>query len=175
MTIRLSKWMSYILRHSPHDAQLVLDLQGWVSLDDFKKAAQDKGFDPTEIETVVETSDKKRFEIRDGMIRASQGHSQPVELGYKASLPPRYLYHGTTEEAAHAILRSGIRKGQRHHVHLSVDVETARIVGSRRAGKTVIFKVCAKDMANDGIEFYQSQNGVWLTNYVHRIYVEVMP
>ena len=54
---------------------------------------------------------------------------------------------------------------KRHHVHLSSDVPTATQVGSRR-GKPVILKVNSGLMYKAGYKFYQSTNGVWLTEEV---------
>jgi putative RNA 2'-phosphotransferase len=53
----------------------------------------------------------------------------------------------------------------RHHVHLSADVETARKVGVRH-GKPVIFEVDTKAMINAGAKFYVSANNVWLVENV---------
>ncbi len=99
------------------------------------------------------------------MIRASQGHSVEVALGYIAKEPPAILYHGTSEKTVQQILADGLDKRSRHHVHLSVDLETATQVGQRH-GKPVVFEVLAKQMQEDGIKFYLSDNGVWLTDNV---------
>jgi len=59
----------------------------------------------------------------------------------------------------------------RHHVHLSDDRETASRVGARR-GVPIILTVRSGEMHRNGIEFYQSDNGVWLTNIVAPEYIE---
>lgn len=58
-----------------------------------------------------------------------------------------------------------MKKGKRHHVHLSKDVDTARKVGARR-GKPVILTVAAGKMHAAGFAFFLSVNGVWLTESV---------
>src|SRR6478735_9402844 len=60
-----------------------------------------------------------------------------------------------------AILASGLQRRDRHHVHLSPDVDTATRVG-RRHGKPVVFTVDAARMAVAGHLFHVSENGVWL-------------
>jgi putative RNA 2'-phosphotransferase len=62
-------------------------------------------------------------------------------------------------------MTEGLKKGKRHHVHLSKDAETARKVGARR-GKSVILQVGAGKMHRQGFEFFLSVNGVWLTDSV---------
>ncbi|MFC4107122.1 RNA 2'-phosphotransferase [Micromonospora zhanjiangensis] len=163
--IKLSKRMSLALRHAPDRFGLVLDRAGWVPVDEFLTALR---IDRPTLEAVVVGNDKQRFAVERGpdgveRIRASQGHSVPVDLGLTAQDPPSLLYHGTSRTAAEAIRRVGIERGRRHHVHLSVDVETARRVGARRSAPVVVLAVDATAMANQGHAFYRSANGVWLT------------
>ncbi|MDT9091280.1 RNA 2'-phosphotransferase, partial [Escherichia coli] len=75
--------------------------------------------------------------------------------------PPDVLYHGTGHRSVDAIRAEGLKKMNRHHVHLSPDVETATRVGARH-GRPVIFTVDAKAMHDAGFLFYRSENGVWL-------------
>jgi putative RNA 2'-phosphotransferase len=75
------------------------------------------------------------------------------------------LYHGTSQKYLPSILRSGIEKRNRHHVHLSTDVVTALQVGQRH-GKAVVLQVDAAAMHAQGYMFLLSANQVWLTDYV---------
>jgi putative RNA 2'-phosphotransferase len=88
-----------------------------------------------------------------------------VELGYEPTVPPETLFHGTATRSLDSIFAEGLKPGSRHHVHLSMDVETATKVGSRH-GKPAILIVAAARMHADGHEFFRSTNGVWLTAYV---------
>ena len=99
------------------------------------------------------------------LIRANQGHSVEVDLQLEEREPPETLYHGTVERFLSSILKEGLVRGKRHHVHLSKDVETARKVGARR-GKPVILEVDSGRMHQEGQKFYLSANGVWLTDAV---------
>ncbi|WP_206073187.1 RNA 2'-phosphotransferase [Erythrobacter colymbi] len=116
---------------------------------------------------MVAENDKRRFELSDDgtRIRARQGHSVAVEGSWEAATPPAMLYHGTVERFLEAILREGLTKQQRHHVHLSANVETATTVGARR-GEAVILMVDAATMVADGHAFAVSSNGVWLVDAV---------
>ncbi|MEU1724962.1 RNA 2'-phosphotransferase [Actinomadura sp. ATCC 39365] len=165
--IRISKYLARHLRHDPQRIGLTLDPAGWVAVDDLlaAAAAHDFPITPDELRQVVETNDKRRYAIEDGRIRASQGHSVPVELGLPAVEPPAYLYHGTVARNLDAIRREGLRPMSRHHVHLSPDRETAVRVGARR-GRPVVLAVAAGDMHVAGHLFLRSANGVWLTAHV---------
>jgi len=168
-TTRVSKFLSLVLRHQPQKIGIELDEAGWVEVEKLLAALGSHNFSitPEELNQVVETSDKKRFAFsQDGhRIRASQGHSVQVELGYEPATPPDILYHGTVDRFLNSIRKTGLVKGKRHHVHLSLDTETAIKVGDRR-GKAVILKINAAAMTQEGLLFYQSANGVWLTDNV---------
>jgi putative RNA 2'-phosphotransferase len=166
----VSKQLSYILRHHPDSVGLVLDENGWVNVESLLKAVN---IDRTVLETVVADNDKKRFAFNDDktMIRASQGHSVKIDLGYEPSVPPAILYHGTASANLKSIQNQGLIKGSRHHVHLSVDTETARNVGMRH-GFPAILTVLAGKMVEDGYKFYISENGVWLTEQVPPRYLK---
>jgi len=124
------------------------------------------------LDEVVADNNKKRFEYNADktQIRASQGHSAPVDLGYTPSTPPEFLYHGTTSRFVDAIRATGLQKMRRHAVHLSQDAMTAVDVGQRH-GRPVVLKVLAKDMCDAGLTFTKSTNNVWLTDNVPAEYI----
>jgi putative RNA 2'-phosphotransferase len=174
---KLSKLLSYVLRHHPETINLTLDKNGWVSVDELLKNLNANGhtIDHDLLEHIVVTNEKKRFSFNENktMIRASQGHSTTVELDYKVSEPPAVLYHGTVGRNLEAILRDGLHKMERHHVHLSADIPTALQVG-QRYGKPVLLSIKAKEMFNAGHAFYCSDNGVWLTESVPPSFISVL-
>jgi putative RNA 2'-phosphotransferase len=167
--VTVSKYLAKHLRHAPDALGLTLQPSGWVSVDDLLAASQSAGFTITYDELIecVETNDKKRFSFDDtgDLIRANQGHSIEVDLQLEEMEPPDVLYHGTVERFLASIMAEGLKKGNRHHVHLSKDTETARKVGARR-GKPIILQVEAGKMHSGGLKFYLSANGVWLTESV---------
>jgi putative RNA 2'-phosphotransferase len=171
---RASKFMSLVLRHEPEKIGLQLDAQGWADVDDLLQRMADHGvvLDRQSLQTVVETNDKQRFALSDDglRIRASQGHSIKVDLGLEALQPPAWLYHGTVARFVGAIREQGLRPGERQHVHLSLDRQTAQQVGARR-GAPVILSVDAGRMHADGHVFHRSANGVWLTTHVPPRYI----
>ncbi len=174
---KISKFLSLILRHQPEAVGLSLEDNGWISVEKLIKACADYGnsFTFAELREVVETNDKKRFAFNENetKIRASQGHSLQVDIGFEEKVPPEILYHGTAERNVEAILESGLKKMNRHHVHLSAETETARSVGIRY-GKPVIFKVDTIAMTAENFKFYISENDVWLVSEVPPKFLEVL-
>jgi len=164
-----SKLLSFVLRHDPGSFGLTLARDGWVEVDDLLRAlaAHERPLTRAELEQIVRESDKQRFALSaDGArIRANQGHSVDVELGYEPAPPPPLLFHGTVEKFLAAILREGLKRGERHHVHLSATPELALSVGARR-GRPRLLEIDAAGMALAGHEFFCTPNGVWLTSHV---------
>lgn len=162
--VRRSKHLSLVLRHDPTSVGLTLDAAGWVEVEKLLPAMR---FTRAQLDEVVHENNKKRFEFSsDGkMIRASQGHSVDVDLGYEEKTPPTRLYHGTSKDLLDILMREGLRKMARHHVHLSPDVDTALIVARRRKN-SIVLEVFAQTMVGEGHKFYLSTNGVWLTDHV---------
>lgn len=165
----ISKKLSYTLRHHPESIGLVLDKEGWANVSELLDglAKDNVKVSMEDLQEVVAQNDKKRFAFSEDFkkIRASQGHSIDIELGYGAKTPPEILYHGTSTKSLDSIKEQGLLKQNRHHVHLSADKETAQKVGSRH-GKPVVLIVNAKEMQQAGFEFFISENGVWLTETV---------
>lgn len=173
----MSKRLSYVLRHQPASVGVTLDEAGWIAVDQLLAALAAHGLPLSreELAEVVAGNDKQRFEF-DGSgrrIRASQGHSVPVDLGYAPATPPKELFHGTVERFLPSIRAEGLRPGRRHAVHLSTDVATARAVGGRR-GRPVVLRVDAARLADEGAGFSLSANGVWLVDAVPPEFLSVV-
>ena len=167
--VKTSKFLSLVLRHDPGHIGLALDPAGWIDVDVLLSAlaAHNHRLSREQLDLVVGQNDKRRFAFdpTGTRIRASQGHSVQVDLGYEDAEPPAQLFHGTHPQALDAIWREGLRPMNRHAVHLSADAETATRVGARR-GRPVVLTVDAARMAADGHRFRVSANGVWLTDAV---------
>ncbi len=172
--VKVSKRLSYVLRHRPDSIGLELADGGWVAVDDLLAALARHGtrLRLEELEIVVANNDKQRFTLLDGRIRANQGHSVEVDLELEARTPPDSLYHGTATRFLDSITRQGLLRGARQHVHLSADEHTATRVGQRH-GKPVVLGVASGLMVAAGHEFFLSANGVWLTEHVPPSYLVV--
>ncbi|HNL85482.1 MAG TPA: RNA 2'-phosphotransferase [Chitinophagales bacterium] len=166
----ISKFLSLVLRHMPDTISLNLDENGWADISELIEKCNNHNvlLNIQLLEEIVTTNDKQRFAFNDdkSKIRANQGHSITVELDLEDKMPPEILYHGTAERFLGSILKNGILKQSRQQVHLSANIDTAKKVGARH-GKPVVLTVKASAMYNAGHKFYLSQNGVWLTDFVH--------
>ncbi|MBW4456159.1 MAG: RNA 2'-phosphotransferase [Nostoc indistinguendum CM1-VF10] len=173
--VKISKYLSKYLRHTPDAIGIKLTPNGWVAVDELLTACAKNKFPITrqELETVVEYNDKQRFSFDSTgtLIRANQGHTVKVDLQLEAVVPPDELYHGTARKSVESILQTGLCKMSRHHVHLSKDIATAKAVGARY-GKAVVFAVYAAAMHQAGYIFYCSANGVWLVDHVPPEYLQ---
>ena len=167
--VKVSKFLSYVLRHKPEAIGLELDEGGWASVEDLLNLANTSGKNITRqtIEEVVATNDKGRFAFNADQtkIRAVQGHSRPVDLALEPIQPPDVLFHGTATRFLDSIMETGLSPQNRQHVHLSATEETALKVGQRH-GKPVVLKIDTATMHGDGFKFYLADNGVWLTDEV---------
>jgi putative RNA 2'-phosphotransferase len=178
MSVEISKFLSFVLRHDPASIGLHLDEQGWASVDELlaKAGASGRQLDRETLLNIVANSDKQRFtlSVDQTRIRAAQGHSVKVDLGLAPAVPPPRLFHGTADRFIDSILRDGLRAQSRQQVHLSHDEPTAIAVGSRH-GRPVVLSVDASGMHRDGYAFYQADNGVWLTDAVPAQYLSRTP
>ncbi|WP_020471840.1 RNA 2'-phosphotransferase [Zavarzinella formosa] len=173
--VKISKFMSLVLRHKPEEIGLALDENGWADVDELIRLMNLKGTSLTRpvLEQVVAGNDKKRFAFsEDGLrIRASQGHSVDVDLALPPSTPPELLYHGTATRFLDSIRAEGLKSGKRQHVHLSLDIPTATKVGQRH-GKPVILVIRSGEMSAAGHLFYLSANNVWLAEGVPLSFID---
>lgn len=172
----LSKKISHALRHEPWLYELELDDEGWVSVETLlavlrQERPESADVQEADLNHMIESSNKRRHEIKDGRIRALYGHSVPQKLKKTPSAPPEILLHGTSPETAKIIKEEGIRPMGRQYVHLSVDIETALQVGRRKGPTPVILKVEAGKAHKAGIAFYEGNEIVWLADFVPPEYI----
>jgi len=155
---RISRFLTYLLRHRPEEYPLVFDERGFVEWGDIVEIVQERYYDVTEeqIRAVVTDSEKKRFELQEGKVRATYGHSFAIELGDQAVEPPPELYYGTARDLAQSMLRGGLKPRDRQYVHLSVSAEEAESVAKRHDPAPAIIIVDAQSAHREGVRFYQS-------------------
>lgn len=167
----LSKTMAHALRHAPQNYGLILDEKGWTDVEKLIKGLKNhskrfKDVTVHDLQKVIKESSKNRFEIKDGKIRATYGHSLPSKIKKKSTKPPRVLYHGTTSKAAENILATALKPMGRQYVHLSIDIKSAYKVGLRRTMEPAILKILAQEAYDAGIKFYREKGGIWLSDII---------
>ncbi|HVD97711.1 MAG TPA: RNA 2'-phosphotransferase [Cytophagaceae bacterium] len=173
---KIGKFLSLLLRHKPEEANLALDQEGWT---DIETLLQTLNITHEELQWIVEHNNKQRFGYNNSKtkIRANQGHSlSGIAIEYIEVVDaPEFLYHGTAANLFPLLLKEGLKKMSRTHVHLSGDLQTAIAVGKRKSGDIVIIKVKAKEMNDDGLKLFISENGVYLTDFVPAKYLDQEP
>lgn len=168
-----SRFLALVLRHKPEEAGIALDEYGWANVDELVRGiAALRPFTLEMLEEIVATDSKGRYSFNEdrSLVRANQGHSVDVDVELEPSNPPAVLYHGTAQRFLSSIMEQGLLPKGRLYVHLSSDVDTACRVGSRH-GSPVVLKVDAGEMHEEGLEFFLSKNGVWLTKHVPTRYL----
>lgn len=175
--IKISKFISFVLRHKPQAIGVTLGVDGWVEIENFlsQSALHGNVITLDDLKIVVAQDDKQRYSIsQDGLyVRANQGHSAKADIKFPRKTPPEILFHGTSSKNAISIKSNGLSKMKRHHVHLSTNPDTALNVGSRH-GEPIIFQIKAKQMHIDGYHFYFSENKIWLTDNIPSKYIKLV-
>jgi putative RNA 2'-phosphotransferase len=169
---KLSKFLAYVLRHNPQEANLTLDDQGYTPVDDLW-ASVNKRFPGRytwpDLLAIVEgdKTGKKRYEIDGGHIRALYGHNIAItEITYEPAVPPALLYHGTNEKALRQIKVEGLKSLARQYVHLTTSLQRATTVAQRRSDKIVMLEILALEAHNAGIAFYHPEPEHYLAKEV---------
>ncbi|MFO8133435.1 MAG: RNA 2'-phosphotransferase [Thermoplasmatota archaeon] len=159
--VAVSKHLSYLLRHHPDG--LDMDPRGYVPVGQIIERLRRRfpGMDRKQLQRVMESSGRQRFEILGNHVRARYGHSIPVDIDWPTADDVAVLYHGTTEQAAEQIIREGLRPRGRQMVHLSATPREARRVG-RRHGPPVVLYVDAAAARRRDVTFYRATELVYL-------------
>ena len=184
--VKLSKTVSYILRHNPRDFGLELAADGSVSLQELTEALRDKfqGLDEDDLIDLVRDDPRGRFSILAGgkRIKANYGHSiEGIDPDYRAVEPPEYLFHGSRPDVRDKIMEEGLKPMSRNYVHLSQTVQEAKRVARRRTDNPLIFRVKAREAHQEGVKFYragteasgQAEAEIYLTDRVGPEYLQI--
>ncbi|KMT60176.1 RNA 2'-phosphotransferase [Listeria fleischmannii 1991] len=167
---KLSKEVSYALRHAPREYKLELDKEGWVPvkqlISSLKEVRHWDSLTESDLREMISKSQKKRHEIVNNKIRALYGHSTPTKITKEEACPPKYLYHGTSPESYKEIMVKGLLPMNRQYVHLSEDINTANLVGSRKTDTPIILSIDTYAAREEGVKFYHGNDQVWLADSV---------
>ncbi|MBC7228025.1 MAG: RNA 2'-phosphotransferase [Thermoflexales bacterium] len=177
--VKLSKFLSLILRHQPERFGLKLDEEGWASLPEVLEILRGlpnfRWATRADVMELVERGSgdgKRRFEVAGERIRARYGHTVSLSADLPPCTPPPRLYHGTSPHALKRIRQEGLRPMRRQYVHLSADRETAMRVGARHTPHPVILTVRAAEAAEAGILFHQADESIYLAKAIPPEFLE---
>ncbi|GAA1549804.1 RNA 2'-phosphotransferase [Nocardioides humi] len=177
--VDLSRAVSQALRHAPWLYELELDEEGWAPVDQLLASLREKGgawgsVDRDALERMLATATKRRHELDGDRIRALYGHSVPGRIRRRVATPPARLFHGTAPETWAVIQAEGLAPMRRQFVHLSVDRETALMVGRRKSASPVLLLIDAAGAAAAGACFYEGNELVWLTDSVPAGFIKLV-
>ena len=155
---RLSRFLTFLLRHKPKEYPLAIDDEGFAPWQAVVDLVQERFYDVTEgqMRALIAGAEKKRFEIRGDKVRATYGHSFPVDLGGTVSEPPAQLYFGAARDLAQSMLRRGLEPRDRQYVHLSVTAAEAESVARRHDPAPSVLIIDALAAHAEGVRFYES-------------------
>ncbi len=169
--LKLSKLVSFLLRHGPREACLEPDEEGWVGIDELVRGIREcwrnreayQWVTREHILALAALDPKGRFEVRDGRIRARYGHSIPVVYRYEpVENPPPVLYHGTLRRNLPSIAERGLLPMKRRMVHLSSDPRDAYETGRRHGPDVVVLEVDTGCLREKGIPVYRAGKTVYM-------------
>ncbi|KAI0039661.1 hypothetical protein FA95DRAFT_1001351 [Auriscalpium vulgare] len=179
--VRVSKTLSWILRHGAKAEGLPMREDGFVRVADLLATPkiQTTGLHLERLQEIVRADGKQRYTLLEGpdaaraeagdvwWIRANQGHSmKDVKLDLKPVLSVDDIpmaVHGTNKKAWDSISTQGLSKMTRNHIHLAQGVPGDGVLSGMRASSQVYIYIDVQKALDAGFEFFLSENGVVLT------------
>ncbi len=172
--VKVSKFLSGLLRHFPHSFGLKIDENGWANLSEVERILKERyGIGRLEIELIVKFDKKGRFEIKNNKIRAKYGHSINVRTDWSESDEiPAVLYHATHPKNLQSILKFGLLPMRRKEVHMCDNVLDALEVGKRHCENPALLKIKAEEMLKKGFKI-RKKGKVYTTDYVPPEFIDI--
>jgi RNA:NAD 2'-phosphotransferase (TPT1/KptA family) len=171
---KLSRTLTYILRHGAVENGLAMDGAGFVRATDLYKSKDLRRLDEETLRLIVASDSKNRFELDEGpplRVRATQGHSIKLVQSDQLLTPithenrPEFAVHGTSGGNYALIHQSGyLDRMNRNHIHFAIKLpgESGLVSGMRSSSSVLIYLDIDKCL-QDRVPLYLSTNGVVLT------------
>lgn len=162
--VRISKALSWLLRHHADKEGLAIDSRGYVAIADVLGHQRLKSLKCTrdDLERVVANNAKQRFAIDGDRICATQGHSIATVAAdnmerLTAATIPTEIFHGTYRRKLPLIYQlGGLSRMGRNHVHFTL-TELRNILGIRHSANVLIYLDVPRCLA-EGLVFYRAKN-----------------
>jgi 2'-phosphotransferase len=172
--IKLSKKLTYLLRHGAEEKGLTIQSDGYIQVLHILKLPGYRGMSLPKIQEIVQKCEKQRFELKNEnnlwLIRASQGHTMrsinddELLTPLNENDPVQYCIHGTYQETIPLIQATGLNKMKRNHIHFAESLPGVNgVISGMRSSCTAIIVIDMKAAMRDGIQFYRSTNNVILS------------
>lgn len=156
--VRLSKTMSYLLRHRPDAGGLEPDDDGWVSLEDIVRAAgrlMHRRVGEEDVRAVLDDSKVQRFQIEEDRIRAVREKRKRTRAS-----PPDILYHATNTEMLEKARSNGqqLKGSSRRPLYLSSQEPSAwRVAHTRYGEDPQVLYVDTTRARRHGVRFFKNR------------------
>lgn len=175
---RLSRFLALVLRHRAHNFDLDVDDEGFVSIDDLLDVIDERhrSLDWVEYEHIEELANKpgrKRFEVREGLVRATYGHSFRRPVRYPHVDPPETLYIGAVQSRLPELKAKGLEPSGRQYVHLSESSEEAVEIARHQGNDATAVTVRAAEAAREGVQFHHPTDGIYLVAKLPPKYLDI--
>ncbi|CAM0912601.1 unnamed protein product [Alopecurus aequalis] len=177
----LGRLLTRVLRHMASELRLDMRTDGYVRVRDLLRLNLQtfanvplKSHTVEEIREAVRRDNKQRFSLleEDGelLIRANQGHTvttvtsesllKPILSADEVSV----CVHGTYRKNLDSILRSGLKRMERLHVHFSSGLPSdGEVISGMRRSVNILIYLDVSTALKDGMKLYISDNKVILT------------
>ena len=177
---QIGRTMAGALRHFPEKFELTMDSQGFVPMRDFVNALKKQRdrwhwVRPHHVIAIIETDPKGRYQVSNDLIRATYGHSIPLELNLPTDHIPETLYYPTSKEETDIVLETGLKPSDRKMVHLSKTYQDALNAGKVRVEDPVILEVNAKRAVDEGVVIQRAGKTVFLVQDISSQYLKRAP
>jgi 2'-phosphotransferase len=180
--IKASKFLSFVLRHQAEKFNLQLSDDGYAEVNQILSLPESKALhlDDETIIKIVNENDKKRFQITERYgkyyIRALQGHTihhlddSKMFAEIKDHDEYETVVHGTFKKSWEIIMKEGLNKMKRNHIHFAIGYPNDKCVisGMRRTCE-VFIELDMQRAMNDGIKFLISENKVILSSGINGV------
>jgi len=177
---RMSKTLSYTLRHGAKNDGIAMRSDGYVSVKDLLSSPKFSALDFSTLESIVQQDKKQRYHmlldpssdessgvVNSWWIRANQGHSlKDVNIDGKDILSASEIpmaVHGTNMNAWPSISKQGLSRMSRNHIHLAQSLAGKDGVSGMRKSADVFIYIDVQKAIDAGFKFLLSTNGVVLT------------
>ncbi|KAF9499556.1 hypothetical protein BDN71DRAFT_1441687 [Pleurotus eryngii] len=172
--VRLSKTVSWLLRHGAASEGLCMRPDGYVNVADLLANSRLKELTLEMLKDLVDKDAKSRYHLMSDddqvwWIRANQGHSiKEVKLDLQpvlaiSDIPTGVAVHGTSLRAWKQIAEQGLSKMSRNHIHLAQGLADEGVVSGMRKSSEILILIDVEKALGDGIKFFLSANGIVLT------------
>ncbi|XP_065859387.1 uncharacterized protein [Euphorbia lathyris] len=177
----LGRLLTRILRHMASELNLNVRSDGYVKIQDLLKLNMKtfaniplRSHTIDDIKEAVRKDNKQRFSLLEEngelLIRANQGHTMKT-IESESLLKPilsaeefPVCVHGTYKKNMESILKSGLKRMQRLHVHFSCGLPTdGEVISGMRRDVNILIYLDVKKAIQEGMKLYISDNRVILT------------